>query len=267
MIIDGHNHVWDNSPKWPDLLVRECDTLLIDKVVLTGLPKVFGFSSNDLVLAAVQQHPDRLIGFAFIDLGKDTFEDVDRYKEQGFRGLKFHIPRIAYGDERAFPIYERAQEFGMPCLYHTGIVMRLKASPEDYFIDTDKMRPIHLDTISRAFPKLSLIGAHFGNPWADEASMVCRINPNVYFDLSGSTLKWRSHQQVAELLWWRSDYWGGNKNLGAWQKIIFGSDYGLGIKRALDDYQAVLDYCGVSPEEQALVYGETIARILNHEKE
>lgn len=51
------------------------------------------------------------------------------------------------------------------------------------------MRPIYLDTIARAFPDLKIIGAHLGNPWYQEAAEVARWNPNVFFDLTGSTLK------------------------------------------------------------------------------
>ena len=58
-----------------------------------------------------------------------------------------------------------------------------------YFVDSNYMRPIYLDTMARLFPAWKIHGAHLGNPWYEEASMSCRWNPNLYFDLTGSTLK------------------------------------------------------------------------------
>src|SRR5437879_13343318 len=50
------------------------------------------------------------------------------------------------------------------------------------------MRPIHLEEIARRFPKITLVGAHCGNPEYEWAAEIARWNPNVFFDLSGSTL-------------------------------------------------------------------------------
>jgi hypothetical protein len=50
------------------------------------------------------------------------------------------------------------------------------------------MRTFHLEEIARRFPKLTVIGAHWGNPEYEWAAEVARWNPNVLFDLSGSTL-------------------------------------------------------------------------------
>jgi hypothetical protein len=51
----------------------------------------------------------------------------------------------------------------------------------------DRMRVTTLDNIARRFPKLT-IGAHLGNPDYAWAAEIGRWNPNLYFDLSGSTL-------------------------------------------------------------------------------
>ena len=45
-----------------------------------------------------------------------------------------------------------------------------------------------IDLIPRQFPKITVIGAHLGNPdyaWAGE---IARWNANVVFDVSGSSL-------------------------------------------------------------------------------
>ena len=69
-----------------------------------------------------------------------------------------------------FPVYERANQYGWIVLFHTGIVLREKFDePED--VASGRMRPIHLEEIARRFPKITVLGAHCGNPeyqWAAE---------------------------------------------------------------------------------------------------
>ncbi len=59
------------------------------------------------------------------------------------------------------------------CLFHLGIVTRT-AEDRRFDADNERHRPIYLDTIARAFPGLTIIGAHLGNPWREEAAMPCR---------------------------------------------------------------------------------------------
>lgn len=121
-------------------------------------------------------------------LGRDNAQAVNYYYEQGFKGLKAINPLVAYDDPSCYCIYARAEDFSMPILFHTGIVVR-KKNERSQNVSSARMRPIYLDTIARAFPDLKIIGAHLGNPWYQEAAEVARWNPNVFFDLTGSTLK------------------------------------------------------------------------------
>ena len=50
------------------------------------------------------------------------------------------------------------------------------------------MKRIYLDHIARLFPRLNIIGAHFGNPWWEEAWTMLKSNDNIYADLSGGTV-------------------------------------------------------------------------------
>jgi hypothetical protein len=49
-----------------------------------------------------------------------------------------------------------------------------------------KMMPACLDAVARAFPGLNIVGAHLGAPWHEEASMMARMHPNYYVDLTGA---------------------------------------------------------------------------------
>jgi len=184
--------------------------------------------------------PDLIVPFAGInmDLSPD-FSLVERLKNDGFVGLKFIRPMYAYNDERLYPWYEQAQKFNMPCLFHLGIVARLPEW-EGKRTDNNLMRPVYLDTIARSFPSLDIIGAHMGNPWFEEAAMSCRWNPNLYFDLSGSTLKRKKPSELGELLWWGGGTYPAYKDKygrSAWEKICFGTDVRISdFQNVFDDY-------------------------------
>ena len=64
--------------------------------------------------------------------------------------------------------------------------------------------PVHLEEIARRFPRLTVLGAHCGNPRCEWAAEVSRWNPNVFFDLSGSTLqKMRGRlNHFQDVFWW-----------------------------------------------------------------
>ena len=186
-IIDAHHHVRDE--KHADRLADTCEKLGIVKVCLvaTNVPDSDRDCNAD-TKAAFEKYPDLFVGFGGVNLWEsDGPDQVQRLYDQGFRGLKFIIPPKPYHDESFFPIYQRAQELGMVALFHLGIVARRRS--RQVRVDNNLMRPIYLDTIARQFPELTIIGAHLGNPWYEEATMSCRWNPNLYFDLSGSTLK------------------------------------------------------------------------------
>ncbi len=262
MIVDVHNHLWEPGAAYVNKLLATCDELGIQYVCLMGLPEFMRFSPNTEVAAACAAHPDRLLGFAFVDLGRDGPEVVDRYRGQGFIGLKAIAPRVPYDHESCFPVYERAAALGMPFLFHTGIVFRSEQQQRDYPIRCEHMRPIHLDCVAREFPGLTLIAAHMGNPWADEAAAVIRINPNLYTDLTGSTLKWRPFTEIGQFLWWRGTSWGGGQK-GPWEKVLFGTDSHVDqMAAAVDDHRRLMAELAVLPEEQSLIWGKTAAQLL-----
>ena len=262
MIIDCHHHLGSQSD-YVNKLVGECERLKIDKVCLMGLPEFEGSSSNSQIKEAVQSYPDLFVGFAFADLRMIIPDDIDRFKEEGFRGLKFIYPPANYDDEKFDRIYQRAEDLGMIALFHLGIVARSEQK-NPYRINSNYMKPIYLDTIARCFPKLSIIGAHLGNPWYEEATMSARWNPNLYFDLSGSTLKKKTPEFLGGLLWWTpTTRYRDPERRYAWDKIVFGSDVPYNeIEEVMTDYKRVLDALKIDKEIQDKVFGGTMAKIL-----
>src|SRR6059058_3980058 len=96
-----------------------------------------------------------------------------------------------------------ANRYGWVVLFHTGIVLRKKFDePED--VASHRMSAIYLEEIARRFPKITVIGAHCGNPEYEWAAEIARWNPNVFFDLSGSTLKKHRGRlgDFSRYFWW-----------------------------------------------------------------
>ncbi len=262
MIIDCHHHL-GSEPDYLEKLVRECTRLRIDKVCLMGLPDYRGISTNSQIEEAMKRYPDLVVGFAFVDLGRSVPDDLDRFKKEGFQGLKFIYPPVNYDEQKFDPIYRRAEELEMVALFHLGIVARNESLKSER-ISSNYMRPIYLDTIARIVPDLTLIGAHLGNPWYEEATMSARWNPNLYFDLSGSTLKKKTPEFLENLLWWTPDTrYRGPRGRYAWEKIVFGSDVPYNeIEEVMTDYKRVLDVLEVSEEIQNKIFGQTMAEVL-----
>ena len=262
MIIDCHHHL-GNESDYVEKLIRECKRLKIDKVCLMGLPDYVGVSANAQIKEAINKYPNLLIGFAFTDLRTVIPDDINKFKEQKFRGLKFIYPPDNYDDEKFDRIYQRAEKLEMVALFHLGIVAR-DESATSYRVNSNYMRPIYLDTIARVFPKLTIIGAHLGNPWYEEATMSARWNPNLYFDLSGSTLKKKTPEFLGSLLWWTpKTRYRDPEGRYAWEKILFGSDVPYNeMEEVMTDYKMVLDTLRIGKEIQDKIFGKTMAKIL-----
>ncbi len=225
----------------------------------------------DSVASFVRRYPTRLAGLGEIKLDDpNAVEMVDRFHAAGFPGLgELTRPLKNYDDRSYWPIYARAENYRMILLFHTGIVNRPTPEvPED--VSIDRMRPATLDAIARRFPGVTIIGAHLGNPDYAYAAEIARWNPNLYFDLSGSTLikKQGDYTFFKSLFWWSSvvSPHTPKSKASAFEKVVFGSDVFNGeleeFDRTLDRYRKMLDACGVAPEAQANIFVGTMWRIL-----
>jgi len=247
-IIDAHIHfpVQDGLKR----LVETCEKNEIKQCFLCALPRAG--QDNAAIKKAIDEYPDLLKGFAYLDLDKDKAETVEKLHSDGFSGIKLIAPLRPYDWEGYFPLYEKIEEERMPVLFHTGIVTR-GVKPSEKGITSSNMRPIYLETIARRFQDLTLIGAHLGHPWCEEAAVVSLHNPNVYFDLSGGHTFF-----IAQTLWRRIHYDVKPS------KILFGSDSTPeNIKRYAHFWQTVLSQLGLDQKALRLIFYENAAKMIS----
>ena len=140
---------------------------------------------NDYIAGCVRMAPDELIGFASVNpvyrgVGHAVDELERAVVDLGLSGLKLY-PMYQHWSpmdrELAFPVFAKAQELGIPVMVHQAGSTRIDAR-------MDYARPAMLDDIGREFRDLTVILAHCGIPWIDEALFMLTKHPNFYTDLS-----------------------------------------------------------------------------------
>ncbi len=262
-IVDMHVHFDEKNPNFIGDLVKVSERLNMTACVLTPYP------NRKLIADAAKQYPGRIVPFGFVDLdAPDVVPQVEELHTLNYRGLgELEFVKKPFTDSSYMPVYELANRYRWVVLFHTGIVLRKKFDePED--VASYRMRAFHLEEIARRFPKITVLGAHCGNPEYEWAAEVARWNPNVYFDLSGSTLT-KMHSRLSDfrnIFWWSGTGWGAKVpegDPGAFVKLVFGSDTSLdGIERVLAQYRALFEACDVPAHTRSLILGGTLAKIL-----
>jgi len=161
----------------------------IDKSVL--LPADFGLELGEAELSIeeinksyaqlAQKHPDRLIAFVGVDPRRTNALDIFKkgIEEWGMRGLKL-LPSSGFypNQKEVYPLLEKACEWKIPVLIHSGatmVHMRSKYSQALYF-----------DDLAVDFPHLPIIAAHGGGV-LDHAQMlsIMHLKLNIMIDISG----------------------------------------------------------------------------------
>ncbi|NOZ73253.1 MAG: amidohydrolase [Chloroflexi bacterium] len=209
------------------------------------------------VVESVAAHPDRFIGGIVIHprLWNDQVADTVRkmVHEQGFRMLylnpslhKFWLPIKTPSEgtssrQLLYPIFETAQELGIPVIIHTG--------EQPYAL------PATVDFVAGAFPEVNIIIAHLGTQgemFTIEALLVADRHANVYLETS-----WAMPHMLIEAV----------HEAGA-ERLIFGSNCPpLEPTQQLMNVEEALTFAppigmGASAEDTRKVLGGNLARLL-----
>lgn len=276
-IFDVHVHYpWrsDRARVFPqdvqaEILAYTCWRLNIRKLCLLGRR---GDDTWAATLDAAERFPELVVPLAQISLDDDGPDTLSELSGRGFRGLKITMPSRNYDDEAYYPIYERAQELGLPILFHTGV----RGGQIDYLLfypndpetgESDgrdnepstkgaaRMQPIYLDTIALAFPGLRIIGAHLGYGLYDSATAVARWRRNVSFDISGGKVV-RRHIVDRQMI----------KHEILPEKLLFGTDCDVAhMSREVSAWMEAFEEIGLSADDQDKIFYRNAARIFGEE--
>jgi uncharacterized protein len=184
-----------------------------DAETATGRPRV----PNEVVADACERHPATFIGFGSVDphKGEAAVAEVGRIHALGLRGVKLHptMQNFMPDDERFRPIYAECERLGLVALFHTGTSGIGAGQPGGQGLRLDPSRPIHLDDVAAAHPRLQIIAAHFGWPWHLELIAMALHKSNLHIDISG----WAPRHLPTEVL---RELRGRLRD-----RFLFGSDY------------------------------------------
>lgn len=266
-VIDGHMH-YTSDPAFRQKVLEKMQS--VDGMAFLLVPP----ADMDIAVPFIHAHPDRFVGLANIDMDSaHALEQMDAARAAGFVGVgELEYVAHDFDDPIYWPIYERAEKYKMIALFHTGIVNRLQPDVPTN-VSAYRMRAATLDLIARKFPKLTIIGAHLGNPDYAWAAEIARWNPNLYFDLSGSSLTKKQN----DLAFFKSIFWWSGvvsphtpkSSRNAFEKLVFGSDVFGGdleeFDRELKLYHDMLNACDVPEPAQQNIFSGTLWSILHRE--
>jgi hypothetical protein len=221
-IVDVHAHYHAHLPESFDNFRRLVDSPELHRVVVCALnlklapSEKFHFmhnfaTTNEQLAAFVEKLASpKIVPFAHIEpRDADAPKQVEYWiRERGMRGIKLYPPMGWYPNEpRVLPTFQAADALGVPVLMHMGRVAPHPGLRSIY------ARPILLEDVGLACPKLTLIIGHFGCPWQWEAARLADGFSNFFFDLTTSgSLDLQLIKAVAE-----------DKSLGL-RRLLLGTD-------------------------------------------
>ena len=176
-------------------------------------------SINRFIAEEVKTYPNLCgLGAAHPD-SDDILGDIHNIIELGLKGVKLHpdIQGIAIDDPRCFKIYELCVENDLLLLLHMGD-MRY-----------DFSHPSRLVNVLKVFPKLRVIGAHFGGwgLWKD-AEEILRSYQDFWVDCS-SSFAFLDKADAVKLI----------RAYGS-KRVLFGTDYPMwDFKKELERFAAL----------------------------
>jgi predicted TIM-barrel fold metal-dependent hydrolase len=209
-----------------------------------------GFMGNDWLAGLADRFPGVLMGFGSVDPHRaDAVAEMERCRDLGLKGLKFHptMQQFDPGDEPFYPLWAKAEELGLICLFHTGTCGIAAGTPGAGGTKIRYSHPGFLDTVGADFPGLTLIAAHFGWPWFMECLAIALHKSNVLIELSGWAPKYLPPEVVREI----------GKRLNG--QTVFGSDYPF---ISLDRWFTEFDQLGLDDDAKRNILVGNTSRLL-----
>ena len=148
-------------------------------------------SINNYIADTVRESDGLMTGLGSLHPDSEDIQgDIAEIISLGLKGVKMHpdFQKFQIDDEKCYKIYELCQSKGLPVLLHTG------DNRYDY------SNPQRMKKVLEDFPKLTVIGAHFGgwSCWKEAAEALSKYK-NFYVDCS-SSFDWLSVDERIELV-------------------------------------------------------------------
>ena len=266
---DCHVNIWNDEhilPLYHTLQARvrqgdiapkaDADTLYeamrdVEKAIVFSLRygDSVGIEGDDeTTAAAVAKYSDKFVGFAYVDPRRKDCMDLLHHAidDLGLKGAKFGpiYNGVALSDPRMEPVLEFLQKRNLPLTMHMGTTFARNAP-------VDLGRAIHVEPVAMKYPDLTMVLAHMGHPWYEDAIAVARKQPNVFLDQSA--LFYRPWQYYNMLIL--------SQEYKITDKIFFGTDFPFaGVGESVDGLLNINDM--LEGTKLPRVSRETMNRIL-----
>ncbi|MFX1324194.1 MAG: amidohydrolase family protein [Promethearchaeota archaeon] len=169
--------------------------------------------TNEDVANLVDLYPNRLIGFAGIDIPASDALDQLEYAitSLNLNGVKLVPPvqKFDISDKKYDGIWEKMVDFNIPLWTHGGHQVSTIGSIAKFG------HPLLIDELARRHQDLVIIIGHMGTPWFWDTYSVVLRHPNVYVDIS-------AHPQLYSYF-----PWDAFTNYNIENKVLFASDHPL----------------------------------------
>jgi predicted TIM-barrel fold metal-dependent hydrolase len=199
MILDFHNHIYPEKVAQTIIGSLKSEMRLSaygtgtvsglrDEMKSSGVSTcvVLGVAVSPDLVEATNQWILKQGGDGFIPVGSihpfypNYRPLIKELKKAGIRGVKFHplFQNFCPDDERVFPLYEELIRGDMFLIFHSGPGLAMK--PGEEVMGT----PERMARVLDAFPRITLIVAHFGGFRMLDEARKHLIGKNVYIDTS-----------------------------------------------------------------------------------
>jgi len=237
-IIDAHVYLGQGCDlqQTPDELLRRMDEAGIERAVVCPVDRYIAVANregNDLVAAAVNGHPDRLLGMAVANpwFRQSAADELKRAVDCGLRGWFMHP--VYQGAAPLNPVWrpllELATACGIPVYVHSGTA--------------GIAEPLHVAELARRFPAVNFIMGHAGaSDYGLDAVTALEFADNLWLETSRN----------------------GPANFGLWKarhslsRVVFGSsspEYVPAVE--IETIKEILP----GGEQQALVFNGNIRNV------
>ena len=198
-MLDAHMHVAGAGQNFAgcevESVIDAADRLGIEKLACS-IPITGGRwatpdevrACNDAMLGAMRQHPDRILGYAYLNPGypREALDELNRcVVREGFIGIKLYN-QYKINDPIVFPLIERTIELGVPILSHAGKLVR----PEDIAQQPLCSHAADFVDVGRRYPEAMIIEGHIagGGDWQWSLKVLRDAPASIYLDTSGSVM-------------------------------------------------------------------------------